>query len=120
MTEREQTILRLYGEGKMIIEIAAEVGLAPNYTGQILKRLGVNRPSKPQKKVKPVDHQGIIKCWDEGLSTSAIAERYGLNQRTIGAALKQAGRDIASAVWERLCSHRTQNIADSTQSEELP
>lgn len=96
MNPKHARIMELYGTGMLLKDIAADVGVAPNYVGVILKRLGVDRPSKPQKKRKSIDDADVVKLWDGGLSTSAIAERCGVPCPYVRSVLVRAGRDIKS------------------------
>ncbi len=79
MTDRDTKILELYQSGLLIKAIAAEVGMAPNSIGSILKRLGVTRPTKPQKRWRgrPDDENIICELWKQGLCVSQISERLG-------------------------------------------
>lgn len=76
-TDRDTEVLRLYRDGKMMKEIAAAVGMAPNSIVGILRRLGIERPSKPQKRWrgKEDDTDQIAALWDQGLCLTQIAER---------------------------------------------
>ena len=94
---KDDEIKRLYGEGKLIKEIAGLVGLAPNSVGQALRRMGFERPGKPQPKRHNIDERDVCRLWDHGLSTSAIAERMRISQKYVGAILVKRGYDIASA-----------------------
>ncbi len=85
-------ILRLYGEGMLLKNIAARVGLKPHSVGQILKRLGVDRPSKPQKKIVEIDETSVVEIWDRGWSVSAIAERFQVSDSTIRRIIISSGR----------------------------
>jgi transposase len=102
---RDEQIIALYAGGMLIKHIAAQVGMAPNSVGQVLKRLGVERPSKPQKKVKSYNPDDAVAMWDAGWSTSAIAERMRISQRRVAGILREAGRDIASARRHRYDGH---------------
>lgn len=97
MTERDAKILEMYQAGELIKSIAASVGMAPNSVGQVLKRLGVERPGKPQKRIKQYDENLVIQLWDGGLSTSAIAERVKLSRVTVVGLLRLAGREVDAA-----------------------
>jgi len=97
----DEKMLRLYAAGVKIKDIAGEIGLAANTVGQRLKRLGVERPTKPQKRWYEFDDATAVELWDHGLSTSAIAERLGTSPERIGKALREAGRDIAGARRQR-------------------
>lgn len=94
--QRNARIRTLYDSGMLLKHIAAEVGIAPNYVGVILKKMGVERPSKPQKARKYVDATAVRKAWDDGLSVSAIAERYSVSDHLVRNALKAQGIDLAS------------------------
>lgn len=93
MTERDQTILQLYHAGTKLKDIAGKVGMAPNSIGQVLKRLGVERPSKPQKRWLGRDDQSenIIKLWQQGLCVTQIAERLQEGRMTVEHVLTKAG-----------------------------
>lgn len=101
--ERRARIARLYEGGMLIKDIAAEVGLAANTVGVIIKEMGYERPAKPQKRVKAVDDadQCAVLMWDQGYSTSAISERLRLCRASVRRALRDAGRDIYSARRQR-------------------
>lgn len=101
---KDDEIKRLYGEGKLIKEIAVLVGMAPNSVGQALKRMGFDRPGKPQRKKRDIDEQDVCRLWSHGLSTSAIAERMRISQQSVGAILVKRGYDIASAHRRRFDS----------------
>ena len=93
MTDRDQNILRRYQAGAKIKDIAAEVGMAANSVGQVLKRLGVERPSKPQKRWQGRDDQTeqIIALWKHGLCVGQIAERTRNSEEVVGRILSEAG-----------------------------
>lgn len=97
MTDRDARIAELYRSGMKIKDIAAEVAMAPNSVGVIIKRLGFERPSKPQKAWREYDDAAIIAMWDAGCATGTIADRYQTNLQTIRRILKQHGIDIATA-----------------------
>lgn len=97
MNSRDEKIMKLYGDGMLIKRIAVEVGMAANSVGQVLKRLGVERPSKPQKKNNPVDDAKVVALWDDGLSVSAISERVGAGPAVVRSVLNAAGKDIKGA-----------------------
>ena len=83
----------MYAEGKMIKEIAAGVGMAANSIVSVLRRHGIERPTKPQKKWRGNgdlchDVRGL---WDLGLSASQIAERLNRPLTSVGSALSAAG-----------------------------
>lgn len=85
VTDRDAKILDLYREGKMMKEIAAEVGMAANSIVSVLRRLGIERPTKPQKRWRdrPDDIDDVKALWNEGLCASQIAERLGRSQNTV-------------------------------------
>jgi DNA-binding NarL/FixJ family response regulator len=85
MNERDEKILALYHQGKMIKDIAAAVGMAPNSMPAILRRLGIERPTKPQKRWrgKPDQKQKIRELWDQGLHAIEIAERLSIERGTV-------------------------------------
>lgn len=91
--ERDQAILQLYGEGVLIKDIAVLVGMAANSVGMVLRRLGVERPAKPQKRWfgKEDPTQRIIALWKEGLCASQIAERIGESRGVVGGVLMRSG-----------------------------
>ena len=77
MTERDSKILALYSEGRLIKDIAIAAGLAPNTIGNILRRNGVERPTKPQKMprgAEKIDDRAVA-LWRQGLCVTQIAER---------------------------------------------
>lgn len=92
--ERNQEIVRRYHAGELLKDIAKSVGLRPHSVGQILKRLGIERPAKPQRKRKAVDETIAVQLWDRGLSVSAIAERFAVSQRFVADILKASGRKL--------------------------
>ncbi len=91
MTDRDQAVLKLYQQGLMLKDIAPQVGLSANYVGVILKRLGVERPSKPQKSSFRASNGEVVAGWEKGLSVSAIAERLGMSAANVSRILRDAG-----------------------------
>lgn len=91
LQDRNEKIITLYESGMLIKDIAKEVGMAPNSVGVILKRLGVDRPSKPQKKLVEIDGDKVKTLYESGLSTSAIAERLSVTERMIADNLRSQG-----------------------------
>lgn len=94
--ERYARIRQLYECGMLLKHIAADVGMAPNSVGVVLKKLGVERPSKPQKTLKHIDPMSIKGAWDNGLAVSAIAERYSISDASVRSILKTNGIDVGS------------------------
>lgn len=95
--DRDATILALYRQGLLLKVIAERVGMAPNSIGQVLKRHGIERPGKPQKKRTHIDADSVVSCWDAGRSTAAIAERFGVNRHHVIGILNAAGRNPRAA-----------------------
>lgn len=91
-TERDSKILALYRDGKMMKEISAAVGMAPNSIVGVLRKLGVERPTKPQKRWRDREDQTaqILALWNDGLCCSQISERLNLNQKLVDNALTKA------------------------------
>ena len=92
-SERDAEILRLYHEGKMVKEIARAVGMAPNSMVGILRRLGIERPSKPQRlwHDRPDLTEEIGALWKAGLCATQIRERLSTTQGIVDAALLKLG-----------------------------
>jgi transposase-like protein len=93
MSDSEAKIVELYRAGWLIKNIAAEVGLAPNTTGQILKRLGFERPGKPQRLPggRPDCSEQIKLLWEEGLCASQIKERLNVTRGIVDNTLTKLG-----------------------------
>lgn len=93
MDDRDTKILRLYGEGKMMKEIATAVGMAPNSIVSVLRRLGVERPTKPQKRWRgrEDDTDQVHALWDQGLCATQIAERLGCKRGHVDDVLLRLG-----------------------------
>lgn len=93
VTERDQTILTLYGQGAMMKDIAAAVGMAANSIVSVLRRHGIDRPNKPQKRWrgKPEIKDSVAKLWAEGLCASQIAERLQEGRVTVDKCLSDLG-----------------------------
>ena len=89
--ERNKLILTLYEQGVMLKDIAARVGVSPNHTGQLLKKMGVARPTKTQKKKRTVDDAAIIAAYRGGLAISAVAERFGVGDACVKHVLRTNG-----------------------------
>ena len=85
MSERDATILKLYQSGLLIKDIAREVGMAPNSLVGILRRLGVERPAKPQRRWRnaPDLTKEIAELWGLGLCASQIKERLSCSQSVV-------------------------------------
>ncbi len=73
-------------------EIASAVGMAPNSIVHVLRRHGIERPTKPQKRWRdrPDDTAKIHALWNEGLCASQIAERIGMSLQVVGGVLDAA------------------------------
>ena len=97
MTERDAKMLELYRSGMRLIDIAPMLGISPQYVGARLKQLGVERPSKPQKKRHNVTGDEILDRWNDGLSVSAIMERYGISRQFVVKELHSSGVDLSSS-----------------------
>lgn len=100
---RNARIRKLFDGGMLLKQIAVEVGMAPNSVGQILKRLGVERPSKPQKRWagRESDDDKIKLLWSEGLCASQIAERIGVSRNAVSISLRALGLADKSAPRHR-------------------
>lgn len=101
VSARDQIILDLFASGMLIKNIALKVGMAANSVGIVLKRHDIPRPAKPQKSWKDVDEDKVHEVWDSGLSTSAIAERFGVDRARIIKILKARGVDPDSVRRQR-------------------
>ena len=90
---RDEKIAELYRRGMLLKHIAEQVGMAPNSVGVILKKLGFERPSKPQRRVKaPADIDArAAELWGHGLNRGQIAERLGVNENLVSASLTKLG-----------------------------
>lgn len=94
MTEetRDQKILRLYGEGLLLKNIATQVGLSSHYIGVILRKHGIERPPKPQRRpgggADPTPK--VIELWGQGLCATQIAERLSITRRVVDLILRVA------------------------------
>lgn len=93
--ERDRKICKLYGQGLLLKDIAERVGINPSSVGQALKRLGHERPTKPQKSVKLPSKSDlepkIVEFWNHGLCCSQIAERLNASPSYIGSMLSKLG-----------------------------
>lgn len=93
MSERDQRILEMFNAGRMLKEIGPIVGLAPHSVGKILARLGVPRPTKPQRRWagKPNRDEEIKALWSHGLCATQICERLSETRRCVDAAIRRLG-----------------------------
>ena len=82
---RKAAILALYNGGALVKDIAVSVGLSAQFVGALLKRYGVDRPTKPQKRPlgKPDPREKILLLWAKGLSAEHISERLQVRRRTV-------------------------------------
>lgn len=105
---RDAKIISLYGKGLLIKAIAAKVGMAPNSIGIILKRHGIERPTKPQKRWhgKQDITSDVQKLWNEGLCASQIAERLNDTRSAVDTVLGQL--NVRSTATPR---HRYDGVA---------
>ena len=94
---KSERIAELYRAGMMLKDIAVAVNMAPNSVGCVLKRMGFDRPSKPQKKWYNIDERAVVARWNDGLSTSAIAERYAVSAALVVKTLVRNGINVKSA-----------------------
>lgn len=101
--QRDAEIVRMAAEGMLMKDIAVALGITPNYPGAILKRMGVERPSKPQRRPRDaVDPGAIAKLWRSGLAVSAIAEALRMPTATVHRVLLKTGaRSKGSAMRTR-------------------
>lgn len=103
LAARNERILQLYRSGMLLKEIASEVDLKPHTVGGILKKLGVERPSKPQKRWngRPDTSEKIADLWEHGLCASQIAERIGMSQCSVSQELTRMGLTSAKTPRHR-------------------
>ncbi|WP_137843839.1 hypothetical protein [Microbacterium sp. 2FI] len=113
--DRHDDVARLHAEGLSDKEIAAEVGLAPAYAGQLRRELGLpaNRKRRPRKERPPRqprrDHRpGVAAAHAEGLNDVAIAERLGISKNHVGTLRRELGLPAHTTARSRWDSEQLQ------------
>ena len=90
---RNALILKRYEEGLLIKDIAADVGMASNSIVGILRKMGVERPTKAQKRWGGgKDYTtAILDLWAKGLCASQIVERLQCGTAHVNTVLRTSG-----------------------------
>lgn len=89
-TEVKTKIVDLYKENTPIIEIIKETGYCRQTIYDTLKLNGINinRQGSGSIKIKTSDYPEIINLYQNGVTTTVIANKFGVNHDTIGRLLK--------------------------------
>jgi len=97
--ERDQLVLRLFGEDELLRDIAEKVGVARNTVKKILERNGINLDARTRRaqvasekalwgnkarKVSVEDHEEILRLYTSGETQTKIGQLYGLSQTRVG------------------------------------
>lgn len=95
MSDLDIRIVELHRSGLRPVEIEAETGMSRQMIVATLQRLG-EKTRKPEESYHNRGHKTdkARALWEQGLSTSAIAERLGIAQATVIKMLTIAGIDL--------------------------
>lgn len=87
-------VLKLFAENRSVTRIAIDLGLELRDVSKTLKANGLRGKNGHGDKAR---NAKIIRAWEDGLSTTAIGERFELARSTIAGILRGSGVDIKSA-----------------------
>lgn len=87
-------VLELFAESCSVTRIAIDLDMDLRDVSRTLKDHGLRGMRSRRNTAR---NAKIIMAWEDGLSTTAIGERFDLARSTVGGILRKSGVDIKSA-----------------------
>jgi DNA invertase Pin-like site-specific DNA recombinase len=109
-------IIELYRKGATPLELAKQFGIRNNSITRLLRNKGITRTQLPR--VSDQDIQIIIKDYISGTSSEIIADKLGINGRTVCRILKRNNVKVRPTSRNKRAPDGTTNLLNAIEKKD--